>query len=279
MEAIADSMEWSLRVLNLYLSTEEGLLLVAQCELATAVRTRIAAAAQLHNAIDALGTMLQEYAHCARRTLVDERKHTTHVLREEQRANARRAAHLLFRLAHFTPRPIRAYTPVPPPLSGGGAEALRGGGGSPALTAPALQPLAPHAEGVEVNSRGSPRRGTPGDAPIDTAHRAAVLVPHDAQDGVVRVPLVGGSASTSASSPSTPPTCAREPADASPNSHPLHAEGVDVHSRGSSERVFERTRPTERGQSDPDPERVIVTPNGRTASRSTDLLATSGTPP
>ena len=131
MESVADSLEMSLDQLTLYLTSEEGLLLVAQCELSLAVRTRIAASAQLHNAIDALGMMLQEYANGTRRTLMDESRHSTHVLREEQRANARRAAHLLFRLAHFTPRPIKSYTPAPPPLGGGGAAALSGGGGFP----------------------------------------------------------------------------------------------------------------------------------------------------
>ena len=181
MEAIADSMEWSLRVLNLYLSTEEGLLLVAQCELATAVRTRIAAAAQLHNAIDALGMMLQEYAHSTRGTLMDERKHTTHVLREEQRANARRAAHLLFRLAHFTPRPIKSYDPAPRgtglPPGDSAQDALDNRSPTPALATPTPQPLALHAEGVEVNSRGSPRSGTPGESAQFVAHREAVQVP------------------------------------------------------------------------------------------------------
>lgn len=118
LESIADSLNWPLEHLTLYLTSAVGLALIAECELAIAVRTRVAAAAQLHAAINALGLMLSEYASTADKIPFDDRKITTHELREVQRSNARRAAHLLFRLAHFTPRPIKSYTPaVPNPAS------------------------------------------------------------------------------------------------------------------------------------------------------------------
>ncbi len=117
LEAIADSLNWPLEHLTLYLTSAEGLALITECELAIAVRTRVAAAAQLHAAINALGLMLSEYASTANKIPFDDRKTSTHELREVQRSNARRAAHLLFRLAHFTPRPIKSYTPAIPNLT------------------------------------------------------------------------------------------------------------------------------------------------------------------
>lgn len=109
MESVAASLDWTLEQLTLFLTSQEGLQLLADCELASAARARAAAAAHLTQAIDALGMMLAEYAHTTRRTPLDDRKHATHVLREVQRANARRAAHLLFRIAHYSPRPIRMH--------------------------------------------------------------------------------------------------------------------------------------------------------------------------
>ncbi len=120
MEDVAESLGLTLEQLTLYLASDEGLQLIAEAELSLAVRTRIAAAAHLHHAIDALGMMLSEYADGTRNIALDDRKHSTHVLHEAQRGNARRAAHLLFRLAHFTPKPIRAYGPSP---HGGGVAA------------------------------------------------------------------------------------------------------------------------------------------------------------
>jgi len=112
LHEIADAFNTTLEALTLYLTSEEGLAQIATTELACALRIRLAAMHHLPRAVDALGTMLEDYTQSTRNLPARESSSNlqSQTLREEQRKNARRASHLLFRLAHFTPRPIRAYT-------------------------------------------------------------------------------------------------------------------------------------------------------------------------
>jgi len=115
LHEIADAFDTTLEALTLYLTSDEGLAQVATTELACALRIRLAAMHYLPRAVDALGTMLEDYTQSTRNLPARESSSSlqSQTLREEQRKNARRASHLLFRIAHFTPRLIRAYTHTP----------------------------------------------------------------------------------------------------------------------------------------------------------------------
>src|SRR6185369_14011425 len=115
-----------LEQLSLFLLTEPALAHVAAIEAANAIRIRLAAASHLDRAVNTIITMLDGYAADADKLLTDTPRNRA--LREYQRANARRAAHLLYRLAHYRPlavhlnavpgtRALQAdTTPSPAPL-------------------------------------------------------------------------------------------------------------------------------------------------------------------
>ena len=123
---VAERHNTSLDSLSLYLTTSEALLHIANAELAAALRIRLAAQIQLHHAVQALTTSLKSFNEEAAKPAAPHDTPTAPTttsitplssitpdaaLREQQRSNARRAAHLLFRLATFTPRSLAGIAP------------------------------------------------------------------------------------------------------------------------------------------------------------------------
>ncbi len=137
-EDAADALGLTLEQLTAFVTSDDGLALIAGAELAAAVRVRAMAAAQLHTVVDALSMMLLSYASSARNVPTADSLRAQE-FSETQRQNARRAGHLLFRLAHFSPRPLRAYEP----------RAKEAGGENGPADTHALKPAAPPQSGTK----------------------------------------------------------------------------------------------------------------------------------
>ncbi|HEX2837316.1 MAG TPA: hypothetical protein VHN77_04215 [Phycisphaerales bacterium] len=152
---VAATLHTTVDHLSLFLTSDQGEALLSQAERTTALRTRALAAAQLHKAIAALATMLDDDNANAK---LDTNPNadpgapnteptnlpsatTLALLRHKHQDQARRAAHLLLRLANFSPPP--RGTGLPP---GGSAQATHNHRApSPALPtratqSPVLQP-------------------------------------------------------------------------------------------------------------------------------------------
>ena len=107
--------------LALFITSEDGLQSIATAELAAALRIRLTAINLLPSVVEALGYIVMEYAREERR-IPPENSLPRIRLFELKRRNAHRAGTLLFKLAHFNPKPIKSYTvrPVNPSTPPGG---------------------------------------------------------------------------------------------------------------------------------------------------------------
>ncbi|MFN9970474.1 MAG: hypothetical protein ACK58T_11300, partial [Phycisphaerae bacterium] len=98
-----------------FLTSDRGLLL-AHTELAQAIHIRAIALAQLPRVIDAMKYSLEDFAYTCRNVPLNPKSMPALEFVERAKDTARRNGQLLLRLAHFTPRPLRAYAPPAPPL-------------------------------------------------------------------------------------------------------------------------------------------------------------------
>jgi hypothetical protein len=107
--------------LALFITSEDGLQTIATAELAAALRIRLTALNLLPSVVEALGYIVMEYSREERRIPLENSLRRIRLL-ELKRRNAHRAGALIFKLAHFNPRPIKSYTvrPNPPPTPPGG---------------------------------------------------------------------------------------------------------------------------------------------------------------
>jgi len=98
--------------LALYITSEDGLQTIATSELAAALRIRLTALHLLPDVVQAMGYIVNEYSREERRIPMENSLRRIRLL-ELKRRNAHRAGTLIFKLAHFNPRPIKSYTVRP----------------------------------------------------------------------------------------------------------------------------------------------------------------------
>lgn len=110
LRQIARDFHTDLFQLNAFLASSPAL---AEAHHAAALRIRLAAAAQLPEVLTTLLTMVRSYHADADRLRPDTPENRIRLV--EHARDARRAAHLLFRLANYNPRPMRIRaTDIPP---------------------------------------------------------------------------------------------------------------------------------------------------------------------
>ncbi|HEX8875293.1 MAG TPA: hypothetical protein VF777_00985 [Phycisphaerales bacterium] len=151
LEMCADEFQVTLPALCAFLTSDRGLVLLAHTELAQAIHIRAIAIAQLPRVIDAMTYALEDFANTCRNVPINPRSMPALEFVERAKDTARRNGQLLLRLAHFTPRPLRAYAPPSPPrpaprqvegedrLATGPATCQATEGRDAHLSAPALQ--------------------------------------------------------------------------------------------------------------------------------------------
>jgi len=110
--------------LALYITSEDGLQTIATSELAAALRIRLTALHLLPDVVQAMGYIVNEYAREERRIPMENSLRRIRLL-ELKRRNAHRAGTLIFKLAHFNPRPIKSYTVRPAAQSDFAAESVQ----------------------------------------------------------------------------------------------------------------------------------------------------------
>jgi len=98
--------------LALFITSEDGLQTIATSELAAALRIRLTALHLLPDVVQAMGYIVNEYSREERRIPMENSLRRIRLL-ELKRRNAHRAGTLIFKLAHFNPRPIKSYTVRP----------------------------------------------------------------------------------------------------------------------------------------------------------------------
>jgi len=98
--------------LALYITSEDGFQTIATSELAAALRIRLTALHLLPDVVHAMGYIVNEYSREERRIPMENSLRRIRLL-ELKRRNAHRVGTLIFKLAHFNPRPIKSYTVRP----------------------------------------------------------------------------------------------------------------------------------------------------------------------
>jgi len=124
--------------LALYITSEDGLQTIATSDLAAALRIRLTALHLLPDVVQAMGYIVNEYSREERRIPMENSLRRIRLL-ELKRRNAHRAGTLIFKLAHFNPRPIKSYTVRPAAQS---AQTSSSSNESDVLAAPSVQPCA-----------------------------------------------------------------------------------------------------------------------------------------
>ncbi len=126
---------------------------------AATLRTRLAATHSLPSAVQALVTSLQDFVDESHKVTLRASLDTM-PLREGRRASARRAAHLLHRLANFTPRSLEPHFLAPP-----SARAPSVSAGSTPSTFRSFPPLSGLPIPLRASEKGkgasNPRRASP----------------------------------------------------------------------------------------------------------------------
>ncbi|MBY0113717.1 MAG: hypothetical protein K2Y21_12930 [Phycisphaerales bacterium] len=131
LEMCADEFQVTLPALCAFLTSDRGLLLLAHTELAQAIHIRAIAIAQLPRVIDAMTYALEDFAHTCRNVPINPKSMQALEFVERAKDTAGRNGQLLLRLAHFTPRPLRAYAPpaLPRPAQRGEDRLAKGQAG------------------------------------------------------------------------------------------------------------------------------------------------------
>jgi hypothetical protein len=112
---VAEKWNTTTGALSLFLASPEGLAIVAAAEIATAIHVRLQAQALLADVAQSMVYIVREYSREERRIPFNNDLRSIRLV-EMRRANARRAGHLLLRLSHYNPAPIRSYTVNTEPL-------------------------------------------------------------------------------------------------------------------------------------------------------------------
>ena len=130
-----------------FITSEDGLQTIATAELAAALRIRLIALNRLPSVVEALGYIVMEYSREERRIPLENSLRRIRLL-ELKRANAHRAGTLIFKLAHFNPRPIKSYTvrPSTPPTPEGDTAVALGSRGLAHETHACAEPQACHTD-------------------------------------------------------------------------------------------------------------------------------------
>ena len=111
LEVCAEWLRTDLPSLCAFLTSDRGLTLLAETELAQAIHIRAIAIAQLPRVIDAMTHAHEDFANTCRNVPLNPKSMPALEFVERAKDTARKSGQLLLRLAHFTPRPLRSYAP------------------------------------------------------------------------------------------------------------------------------------------------------------------------